>query len=134
MLKNVFFAVVFGLFLTAFSNVANAQVLHTISGEAVAVGDAMEICHADGDVAVAMARPAGCLLMECWMTCNVPGIGNTYETALQCGTTTSQSLRTSCSLAGGSVTSMTCRPRGYSSSRCAPPTSPPVVIPGPLPW
>ena len=144
MFKKIFVVSAAVIALFVFMNVAQAQVFDSKNG----IGDSTTIdrdnggmCEAENngfdiaiDAAAAAARPAGCVLVECWMTCNVPGIGNTYESALQCGGTTQTSLRNSCRLAGGTVTTLSCRGRGYSSSFCAPPRTNPAPIPGPLPW
>lgn len=79
-------------------------------------------------------RPAGCLQQECWITCNIPGGGNRYEAALNCGGAVQRSLRSSCRLAGGTVTSISCRAMGYCGSPGAPAPYRPTIVPGPQPW
>lgn len=142
MTKKLFFifAVMFLMYQTA--QVAQAQQIVTQSTNAVAADEgSLDACPADPsndydmiNEAASSRKPAGCLLMECWSTCNIPGVGNQYETNIKCGNSSSQSLRTSCSLAGGTITKASCRPRGYSSRPCAPAQTNPTIIPGPLPW
>ncbi len=157
-MKNILLAMLFGFLMIASAHNAVAQQsIGTLSGEVITIGGNSvsviddgsstdgESCEAD-DVVVSSEnaqaqpgtprpkRPRGCLQMQCWMTCNVPGMGNTYESALKCGNQAGNMLRTSCTNAGGTVTQMSCRPMGYSGNPCSPAQYNPRPETGPAPF